>query len=82
VEGKLHFHGLQTELLLYTRAAAGWTERTMKQKFSISRVALYGFASLAFLGLGSCLPLAAGAAAGYIAHDEGYRVQSPIKKTE
>ena len=28
----------------------------------------------------SCLPLAAGAAAGYVAHKEGYRVQSPIKK--
>jgi hypothetical protein len=31
--------------------------------------------------LSSCLPLAAGAAAGYIAHEEGYRVQSPIKKS-
>ncbi len=30
--------------------------------------------------LSSCLPLAAGAAAGYVAHKEGYRVQSPIKK--
>jgi hypothetical protein len=30
----------------------------------------------------SCVPLAVGAAAGYVAHDEGYRVQSPIKKTE
>jgi hypothetical protein len=28
----------------------------------------------------SCLPLAAGAAAGYVAHDQGYRVQSPITK--
>jgi hypothetical protein len=82
VEGKHHFHGTLTDLLLYTRAAAGCNEGTMKQKFSISRIALYGLASLAFLGLGSCLPLAAGAAAGYIARDEGYRVQSPIKKTE
>lgn len=32
--------------------------------------------------LSSCLPLAAGAAAGYVAHKEGYRVQNPIKKTE
>jgi hypothetical protein len=31
--------------------------------------------------LSSCLPLAVGAAAGYVAHDEGYRVQSPIRKT-
>ena len=29
----------------------------------------------------SCIPLAVGAAAGYVAHDEGYRVQNPIKKT-
>lgn len=29
----------------------------------------------------SCLPLAVGAAAGYVAHDEGYRVQAPLKKT-
>lgn len=29
----------------------------------------------------SCVPLAVGAAAGYVAHDEGYRVQNPIKKT-
>ncbi len=40
--------------------------------------------SLAFAvsTLSSCLPLAAGAAAGYVAHKEGYRVQSPIKKNE
>jgi hypothetical protein len=38
-------------------------------------------AAVAVSALSSCLPLAAGAAAGYIAHDEGYRVQSPIKKT-
>ncbi len=31
--------------------------------------------------LSSCIPLALGAAAGYVAHDEGYRVQSPLKKT-
>jgi hypothetical protein len=31
--------------------------------------------------LSSCIPLAVGAAAGYVAHDEGYRVQSPLKKT-
>lgn len=32
--------------------------------------------------LSSCLPLAAGAAAGYVAHKEGYRVQSPVTKSE
>jgi hypothetical protein len=30
--------------------------------------------------LSSCLPLAAGAAAGYIARDQGYQVQSPITR--
>lgn len=30
----------------------------------------------------SCIPLAVGATAGYVAHDQGYRVQAPIKKTE
>lgn len=28
----------------------------------------------------SCVPLAVGAAAGYVAHNEGYRVQNPIRK--
>ena len=32
--------------------------------------------------LASCVPLAVGAAAGYVAHDQGYRVQNPIKKTD
>lgn len=26
----------------------------------------------------SCVPLAVGAAAGYVGHKEGYRVQSPV----
>ncbi len=30
--------------------------------------------------ISSCLPLAAGAAAGYVAHDQGYRVQNPITR--
>lgn len=28
----------------------------------------------------SCLPLAAGAAAGYVARDQGYHVQSPVTR--
>ncbi len=28
----------------------------------------------------SCVPLAAGAAVGYVAHKEGYRVHSPIHR--
>lgn len=50
--------------------------------FTFPRIVLYGSASVILLGLTSCLPLAAGAAAGYIAHEEGYRIQSPIKKDE
>lgn len=38
--------------------------------------------ALALTCLNSCIPLAVGAAAGYVAHDEGYRVQNPIKKKE
>ena len=30
--------------------------------------------------ISSCVPLAVGAAAGYVAHNEGYRVQSPVRK--
>lgn len=28
----------------------------------------------------SCIPLAVGAAAGYVAHDQGYRVRNPVTK--
>ena len=48
----------------------------MKTKLILLLVAAVGASSLP-----SCLPLAAGAAAGYVAHDQGYRVQSPIKKS-
>lgn len=34
------------------------------------------------LSLSSCVPLAVGAAAGYVARDNGYEVQPPLKKTE
>ena len=30
--------------------------------------------------LSSCVPLAAGAAGGYLLHKEGYRVQSPLTR--
>lgn len=53
------------------------------KKITISgKTVSMGLCALAILGTSSCLPLAAGAAAGYIAHDEGYRVTNPIKKTE
>lgn len=43
-----------------------------------------GFALLilAFFGQLGCVPLAIGAAAGYVAHEEGYRVQAPLKKVD
>ncbi len=41
------------------------------------------FGAISTLGLlSSCVPLAAGAAGGYLLHKKGYRVQSPIKKDE
>lgn len=52
------------------------TQTTMKKAIMLL------VAAVAASTLSSCLPLAAGAAAGYIAHDEGYRVQSPIKKAD
>lgn len=54
----------------------------MKKYPMFNRVVLMGLCALTILGASSCLPLAAGAAAGYIAHDEGYRVTNPIRKTE
>lgn len=47
----------------------------------------FSIISLLFIGIGvsalsSCLPLAAGAAAGYVAHEEGYRVRNPITQTD
>ena len=54
----------------------------MKHQRTLRTAASLMAAGLAMLGLSSCLPLAAGAAAGYVAHKEGYRVQSPIKKAE
>lgn len=49
---------------------------TTRLTLLFSAVAVFAISSA------SCVPLAVGAAAGYVAHDEGYRVQSPIKKTE
>ncbi len=37
---------------------------------------------LVFGSLGSCIPIAAGAAGGYFMYKEGYRLQSPVKKGE
>jgi hypothetical protein len=58
------------------------TKHPMKTKTSPKNIILFTLAGAALLGLNSCLPLVAGAAAGYVAHDEGYRVTNPIKKVE
>lgn len=54
----------------------------MKRYPKFNRAVLMGLCALTILGASSCLPLAAGAAAGYIAHDEGYRVSNLVHKTE
>jgi hypothetical protein len=47
----------------------------MKTKVFTLLLVAAGVSSIA-----SCLPLAAGAAGGYVAHKEGYRVHNPITK--
>lgn len=47
-----------------------------------NKTVLIALCGLVILGASSCLPLAAGAAAGYVAHDEGYRVSNPIHKKD
>ena len=49
----------------------------MKKKLILLIAVATGAATLS-----SCLPLAAGAAAGYVERDQGYKVRSPIKKSE
>lgn len=44
----------------------------------MKKLILLTTAAIALATLNSCLPLAAGAAAGYVAHKEGYRVRNPI----
>jgi hypothetical protein len=38
------------------------------------------FVAVGILSLNSCLPLAAGAAVGYVAHKDGYRIHNPISR--
>ena len=54
----------------------------MKQTPTIRRIAYFSLTALALMAISSCLPLAAGAAAGYVAHDEGYRLRNPVKKVD
>lgn len=48
----------------------------MKTKLIASFVVALGVVTAA-----SCVPLAVGATAGYVAHKEGYRVRNPIVRT-
>jgi hypothetical protein len=52
-------------------------ETPMKTILS-ARILALAATGMLVAGLASCVPVAAGAAAGYIAHEEGVRVQSPI----
>lgn len=53
-----------------------------RMKKLMKRLVVVGSLALLFGSLGSCIPLAAGAAGGYFMHKEGYRLQSPVKKSE
>ena len=54
----------------------------IRMKNLMKRLVALGSLALVFASLGSCIPLAAGAAGGYFMHKEGYRLQSPVKKSE
>ena len=46
----------------------------------IKRILFTLIAAASLLSLSGCLAAAAGAAVGYGAHKEGYRIQSPVTK--
>lgn len=54
----------------------------IRMKKLMKRLVVVGSLALVFGSLGSCIPLAAGAAGGYFMHKEGYRFQSPVMKGE
>ncbi len=53
-----------------------------RMKKLMKGLVVVGSLALVFGSLGSCIPLAAGAAGGYFMHKKGYRFQSPVKKGE
>ena len=57
----------------------GKFQRSEMNSMKINTLALI-LVAISLSSISSCVPLAVGAAAGYVAHDEGYRVQSPITK--
>ncbi len=52
----------------------------MNHPFGSSKVFLLGLLGIILIASTSCVPLVAGAAVGYVAHAEGYRVENPIQK--
>ena len=52
----------------------------MKTKPKHSPILFPLLALLALVGLSSCVPLAVGAAGGYMLKEEGYDVRSPVTK--
>ncbi len=49
----------------------------------MKRQMIYLFGILSGVSLlSSCVPLAAGAAGGYLLHREGYRVQNPLERAD
>ena len=49
---------------------------------SKTSLTLFSCIAVAAVSLSSCVPLAVGAAAGYVARDNGYEVQAPLKKKD
>lgn len=56
--------------------------RLPRMKKLMKGLVVVGSLVLVLGSLSSCIPLAAGAAGGYLMHKEGYRLQSPVKKSE
>ncbi|OUV12022.1 MAG: hypothetical protein CBC46_09245 [Verrucomicrobiaceae bacterium TMED86] len=56
--------------------------RLPRMKKLMKGLVVIGSLVLVLGSLSSCIPLAAGAAGGYFMHKEGYRLQSPVKKSE
>lgn len=52
----------------------------MDKPRALSKPILLGLMGFTVITSSSCVPLVAGAAVGYVAHAEGYRVENPVKK--
>lgn len=52
----------------------------MQLMIGLPKPFLLGLLGVVIIASTSCVPLVAGAAVGYVAHAEGYRVENPIQK--